>query len=124
MKIVLAGLAIFAVAACGGGGSTSTPTSASSTSVPTSASSVAQRTGCTGFATITPTLYALDEGDCTLGPDSLDVVTFADNGKRDQWVKVAKGFGGSYVVGDRFAVTGMSPGSVGQVASGTGGAAA
>ena len=80
-------------------------------------SALAQKIGCTGFATTSPTLYASDEGNCDLGGATLDVVTFADNGTRDKWVQAAKSFGGSYVVGDRFAVTGMGASAAGQIAS-------
>ena len=35
-------------------------------------------------------------------------LTFNDNTGRDAFVKIAKSFGGNYVVGDRFAVEGSS----------------
>lgn len=83
--VVMAGIAL---AACGG----STP------SKPPSPSTLALRTGCTGYSSASPTMFAREEGSCTFNGDDLDIVTFSTTANEDNWIKAASSFGGGVIV--------------------------
>lgn len=62
--------------------------------------------GCVDFIdTHAAQLYTYASGTCTYQGQVAQVVTFRDNAGRDQWLAIGQQFGGSFVVGDRFAVT-------------------
>jgi hypothetical protein len=90
-SLLAAGLTL---AACGG----------SQPSAPPSPSALASRIGCTGYSSISPTLYAREEGSCTLNGDDLDIATFSTTSNEDNWVKAASEFGGVIVKGNLWAV--------------------
>ena len=92
VALLAAGLTL---AACGSG---------SGGSKPSSPSALATKIGCTGFASMTPTLYAREEGTCKLSGDDLDIATFSSAGNESSWLKVAGSFGGIYVHGNLWAV--------------------
>ncbi|MGZ4663574.1 MAG: hypothetical protein ACXV5Q_00610 [Frankiaceae bacterium] len=87
------------VAACGGGGG------GKSDSGVLTAQSIADKAGCSSFTedeSSSRELFVADSGDCTLGGDTVHVRTFTNNETRDNWLKVAKKFGGSrYDVANR-----------------------
>jgi hypothetical protein len=115
-KLVVAATvaAVLAFAAgCGGGASSGPPPSPSSLS--------AKIPGCIGYAAISPTLYAREEGGCTLNGDQLDIVTFTTSAAEDNWVKVASQFGGILVRGDRWVVGTGSQASADAVKAALGG---
>jgi hypothetical protein len=103
-RTAVATLAILAT--LGLAGCTSTSSSASPASaVPPSPSDLATRIGCTDYSpTVPPTLYAREEGGCTLGDDDLDIVTFSDRTAQDNWVKVGSQFGGIILKGNLWVV--------------------
>lgn len=78
----------------------------SGTSGPTTPAAVAAEAGCTGLTPDTPPLelYVQEGGTCTLGSDSLHIVTFAGDQQRDSYLAVARSFGGSFVVGGRYII--------------------
>ena len=93
------------LAACGGSGG-----GGSSSARPPKPADVAGKIGCSGYADdTTQEIYVQAVGKCSIGSDdSVRVLTFNDNTGRDAFVKIAKGFGGNYAVGDRFAIEGSS----------------
>lgn len=100
-----------ALTACGGG----TP------SKPPSPSALASRLGCGGFSSMSPTLFAREEGTCTLNGDDLDVVTFSTSANEDNWIKAAGQFGGIIVKGPLWAVAADSQASADSVKAKLGG---
>jgi hypothetical protein len=56
-------------------------------------------------------LFTRDGWTCHTSSDGPDVSAylFSNKGNRDQWLKVAKGFGGNYVVGDTWVVDTDTP---------------
>lgn len=67
---------------------------------------VAARIGCsTSKLYPTTELYARESGSCGIAARTYRITVFADNDLRDQWLQVASQFGGSRVVGDRYAVS-------------------
>jgi hypothetical protein len=101
----------FALTACGG----STP------SQPPSPASLASRLGCTGFSSMSPTLFAREEGSCTLNGDDLDVVTFSTSANEDNWIKVGGQFGGVIVKGALWVIAAGSQASADAVKAKLGG---
>lgn len=90
-SVLAAGLTL---AACGG----------SQPSAPPSPSALASRIGCTGYSSISPTLYAREEGSCTVNGDDLDIATFSSTSDEDNSVCAASGFGGIIVKGNLWVV--------------------
>src|SRR5260370_29107470 len=99
-----------ALTSCGGG-----------TPKPPSPSALASRIGCTGFASISPTLFAREEGGCILDGDNLDVVTFSTSANEDNWIKVGSQFGGIIVKGPLWVVAAGSQASAEAVKAKLGG---
>lgn len=89
--------------------------------MPPSPSALASRLGCTGFASISPTLFAREEGGCRLNGDNLDVVTFSTSANEDNWVQAASQFGGIIVKGPLWVVTAGTQASAGAVKAELGG---
>ena len=83
--VLTAGIAL---AACG----------ASTPSKPPSPLTLASRTGCTGYSSTSPTLFAREEGSCAFNGDDLDIVTFSTTANEDNWIKAASSFGGGVIV--------------------------
>jgi hypothetical protein len=108
-------VAIVAVTACGGG---KPPAPASALT----AQSIADKTGCTGYSTDTSfELYVQEGGECTVGDQTISVVVFADNTARDNYVMIAKSFGGQYGQGDRWVIHGDDRATVSTAVSAAGG---
>jgi hypothetical protein len=53
------------------------------------------------YTAIEATMFAREEGNCTLVRDgsSVDIASFASQDNQHNWLRVAQGFGGIYVVG-------------------------
>lgn len=101
--LLTAGLA----AGCGG---SSKPAASTKAATAQTASAVAAKASCRNYNPLdSPTLYASDEGTCTIGGTSVDVAMFTSNSNRDKWVKVAKGFGGNFAVGPDWAASADTP---------------
>jgi hypothetical protein len=97
MKTVLPGaFLLLALAACSSG--------SGDTSSPSTVQGLATKLGST-CASQTPTIGAREEALCGShsSTDYVDLVTFADSGKRDQWTKIAASAGGVMVVGPDWA---------------------
>lgn len=86
----------------GGGGGEVTP------------STLASKAGCeSSFKTDTTTeLYARELGKCTIDGAEVSLYSFASNENRDNWLKVASGFGGLYLVLDKGVLTADSKGAL------------
>lgn len=112
-SIVLVGAVAVSVtvSACGG----------SAASKPPSPSALASRIGCTGYSSISPTLFAREEGNCSLNDSSVDIVTFSTGSNEDNWIKAASSFGGIIVKGTLWAVGAENQASADQVKSRLGG---
>ncbi|MER8185222.1 hypothetical protein [Kitasatospora sp. NPDC094015] len=67
-----------------------------------SVETLARRIGCT--AEITATTADLRQGVCTSAGEEIWIATFPNSGARDSWTTEAKAYGGSYLVGDGWAV--------------------
>jgi hypothetical protein len=68
--------------------------------------SLSRETGCTGFDRSGQTeLYVREQISCALGGSQITVYTFNDRASQQQWLDVARGFGGVYVIGDRWVVS-------------------
>jgi hypothetical protein len=90
-------------------------------SKPPSPSGLASRVGCAGFSSMSPTLFAREEGTCTLNGDDLDVVTFSTSANEDNWIKTASQFGGIIVKGPLWVVAADSQASAEAVKAKLGG---
>jgi hypothetical protein len=118
-RIIIAILALLAMAGCATetdyAKDSATPSSAAP-SVSTGAQftmtsqEAATNAECKGF---TPDesleLYVKDSGRCVLNGAELHVLTFSTNEARDNYIRIAKQFGGRYFYGDGLAVTSESP---------------
>lgn len=60
------------------------------------------KAGCKG-AVIGTQLYSTETGRCTLSGTEVTIGVFDTAALRDEWVKAAKQFGGSYVTGEGWA---------------------
>jgi hypothetical protein len=76
------------------------------------AQQVADKIGCTGMTNDDDELYVHEGGDCTYNDKSLTIADFANAINRDNWLKVALGFGGVYGVGDYWTIGGDDRDSV------------
>lgn len=113
MKVwVLAAAVALGLAGCGGGSAAKTSNSTSSTTAANSTygsvQALATAIGCEGFEkSDETTLYALEDGTCTIGEGTVYLSAFTDDTDRDNWLKVAKeAAGGRYAVGEKWVVTG------------------
>jgi hypothetical protein len=89
---------------------------------------VATSAGCAGY---TPddelTLFARENGTCTVGDVTLSVTTFHDNTLRDQWLEMADPSGGWagedtwFAKGDRWVISGVDLEAVMKAAKAAGG---
>lgn len=101
--MAVAAVAALALAGCG---------SAKPVAPPHPATLAARIHGCHGYSATEATLYAREEGQCTLGSDgsSVDIATFATQQARQNWLRTAQGFGGIYVTGQLWIASVDSPG--------------
>jgi hypothetical protein len=60
---------------------------------------------------MSPTLFAREEGSCTLNGDDLDIVTFSTSANENNWIKVGSQFGGIIVKGPLWVVAAGSQAS-------------
>lgn len=106
MRRALVLVVVLALSACGG----SSSKTAGGGSKPAGAQtprSLSVRLGCTGYTDDAEAqLYTREDGSCT--SPSLRIATFSTSALRDQWLKVAEGFGGTYAVGSTWVVYGDS----------------
>lgn len=86
--------------ACGG------ESDSPSDSGPLAIADLAAQAGCTSHTVDPePQLYVREQATCTGGPaDAKTIYTFAETQQRDDWLEIAKGFGGIYLVGDGWIV--------------------
>lgn len=67
---------------------------------------VAEAADCGSYAAeSTEELFVRELGKCSINGSEVSVYTFADNGKRDDWLKAASSFGGKYLVLDKAILT-------------------
>lgn len=100
MKAPLAGLAlVITLTACG---------SNLDAEPPMSAAEVAAKIGCDRFKPTHDDLFIREGGACFEVNGIDDVDSFSDNANQKLWLDFAKKFGGVYLVGDRWVVSGHS----------------
>lgn len=94
-------LVIAAVLAVAGCSSTATPAPTTTTAPPgnLTVQQVATQVGCGATAPAETQIYTLDAATCYLGDKTLYIYTFSSDKLRDQWLTVARSFGGQYQVG-------------------------
>ncbi len=66
-------------------------------------------------------LYTREDGRCSIGDEEVNVVTFDGAAQRDQYLQVAKQFGGIYVTGETWAVATETQGTADKVKAALGG---
>lgn len=110
-------LILAAIAAVVIGASTYLVVSQLGDSQPPAAADVAQRAGC-GAQTVDSSLelYVREGLHCQISGQAVHVVTFAGNQQRDDYLRVAKSFGGNYVVGDFYLISVDSPSAAAAIA--------
>ncbi|WNE94787.1 hypothetical protein PS467_05245 [Streptomyces luomodiensis] len=112
--------ALLVLGGCGGGGAHGTAHERTETSplakafaepgTPAPLTKIADAIGCE--ATVITEAEELRQGACGSGGKRFTMVTFAtDKGQRD-WLATSKDYGGIYLVGKRWSVTGLSMGSL------------
>lgn len=94
-----------ALAGCGGGGGGDDASGSGGSGAAASLQDIATKAGCSSITADSEELYVREGGTCTAGDDELSVYTFNDAAAQQSWLEVAKGFGGVYVVGDRWVVS-------------------
>lgn len=107
--IVLAAMAALAIAA--GVYVALMLTNGGSQGAPPTAADIAHKAGCgpVTYDSAPLELYIHEGLTCDIGGKHAHVVTFAGTKQRDDYLKVAKGFGGNYVVGEGYIITVESP---------------
>lgn len=97
----VAAATLFAVTGCSGSDGSS---DAASLSTP---ADVAQAAKCTGYHSgSTDELFVKEQGKCSIGGAEVTIDTFASTDDVTSFYDVASGFGGLYLVGDTWIVTG------------------
>jgi hypothetical protein len=100
--VLIAAAALATLAACSSGGGSSPSSTSSSFATP---QDIASRLDCTSPVK-SDEIMVREAITCDYGSDTLEIVTFNDNGQRDSWKKIASGVGGGvYVVGDKWLVS-------------------
>ena len=114
-------VAVLALAGCSSAGSPTT--TAAAPTAPPSASDVATKASCTGWAATTGQLemYVKESGTCTVGAAQINVDTFNDQAARDNYLKIAKSFGGSFGQGALWVIHGDDAAAVSKAVSAAGG---
>jgi hypothetical protein len=121
MTITLAVLMMLAMTACSSNGSSANGASGSG-GKPMTATELASKVGCSGYSNSSTEMYVKEGGDCTLNGQTISIDTFNDNTARDNYVKVARSFGGVYGQGDGWVIHGDDSGVVGDAVKAAGGA--
>lgn len=67
---------------------------------------VADMIGCTGWTDDSEEMFVTEGGTCDLDGEEVGAYYFADDEARDNYVDVASGFGGLYLVGDGWVIDG------------------
>ena len=115
--IIIAAFAAVTLAGCAGGGNTAS-------SGPVSIDGLAKKAGCSNFQIDKEgQMYTRQIGMCQVGGQDVYLMTFQDNGKRDEWLKVAPAGGGMFAMGDRFALQSFDEAALKKAATGTDAAA-
>jgi hypothetical protein len=85
---------VLALVGCGGG-------SSQPAAVPHPSDLAAKIHGCYGYSATEVSMFAREEGDCTLWSDghTVDIATFGAQQAQQSWLRVAQEFGGIYVTG-------------------------
>ena len=109
-KVAVATAVLLTLTGCSGGSGSS-----GGSANPLTAQQIADNAGCTLKSYGSPQLYAKATYLCGAGEINL----FSTSDLRDSWLKVAEGFGGSYVVGDTWEIDGFGPSKMQQIASAT-----
>ncbi|OKH99144.1 hypothetical protein A6A06_26570 [Streptomyces sp. CB02923] len=73
---------------------------------PASMARIASALGCRADVIIEA--QELREGGCTTGAGVFRILTFSSDGKKRAWLTEAQAYGGTYLVGTRWSVTGPS----------------
>lgn len=120
ITITLSAILMLAISACSSGGSSPKDGSRDG-GKPVTATGLASKIGCSGYSNSSNEMYVKEGGDCTLNGQTISIDTFNDNTARDNYVKVAKSFGGVYGQGDRWVVHGDDAGVVGDAVKALGG---
>ncbi|HET7310830.1 MAG TPA: hypothetical protein VFJ17_05850 [Mycobacteriales bacterium] len=105
-------MAFAVVSACGSGGTTFDSAKSIVNTVQ------AKALHCVSQSDASGELFTKDGWECDTTSGGGGVVTayvFSDDGNRDNWLKVARGFGGNYVVGNRWVVATDTPALAQQV---------
>ncbi|MFH8403853.1 hypothetical protein ACH4FX_03630 [Streptomyces sp. NPDC018019] len=63
----------------------------------------------------------LREGGCTTGAGAFRILTFSSDAKKRAWLTEAQAYGGTYLVGTRWSVTGPSPSALAPLRAALGG---
>ncbi|QKV91150.1 hypothetical protein HUT19_04845 [Streptomyces sp. NA02950] len=71
---------------------------------------IADAIGCK--AKVITEVDELRQGSCTSGKNRYTMLTFATEQGQHDWLSVSKDYGGTYLVGKRWSVTGLSTGSL------------
>jgi hypothetical protein len=79
---------------------------------PMNAHQIADKLGCKNFKVDSRELYVREGGSCDGVKGGLEIATFNDNGARDGYLTIATGFGGVYLVGDKWVVYGSNTSAV------------
>lgn len=74
---------------------------------PASMARIATALGCR--AEVIVDAQELREGGCTTGRGVFRILTFSSDSKKRAWLTEAQAYGGTYLVGTRWSVTGPSP---------------
>ncbi|MEU8827918.1 hypothetical protein [Streptomyces sp. NPDC048636] len=77
---------------------------------PAQLTGIADAIGCK--AKVITEAEELRQGACTSGKNRYTMVTFASEKGQDDWLSTSKDYGGTYLVGKRWSVTGLSTGSL------------
>lgn len=87
-----------------------------------SAEQLARAAGCSAWAPEDTTeLYVRETACCELDGDMLTLYTFTDGEARDNWLAIAQGFGGIFVVGPSWVISADSQEAAERAQEGAGG---
>jgi hypothetical protein len=123
VKLALAGLVMaMLLAGCTSGGGSSSAASGPSSGKYATAQAVIEDMKTKGLQCLSTSdrsgqLYTKDGWECDTTADggAVTAYLFSDSSNRDSWLQVAKGFGGNYVVGDKWVVATDTPALANQV---------
>ncbi|MFH8346435.1 hypothetical protein [Streptomyces sp. NPDC018045] len=96
------------------------PGAAATPGPPASMARIAAALGCRADVIIDA--QELREGGCTTGAGVFRILTFSSDAKKRAWLTEAKAYGGTYLVGTRWSVTGPSRSALAPLQATLGGA--